>query len=560
MKKSSLYIIVFLTLLPLLTGGCGETSNDDSRLLQADSMMNQNPDSAKALLEAIDARGLKSDADVAYHALLLSQARYRCYEVATSDSLINVALNYYQSHEGNRERLTRALIYKGAVMQELGQPQIAMTHYKRALATVEDDDYFTQGYIRLRIGNIYRDNIVADSTDIMMFKEALHFFKLVPDSFYILTCLAEIGSSYNKNNPDSVMPYLMQADTLARQINALSLLDVNQMFIAEYKMFSKNHEDVEEAKQIALSLLKRHDIIERVQDPLMIASYTLAKQNKTDSARFYLSQARDLLQSPNDSVFYYKCMAEAAISQGDIRQYQYYFEAADNLSDSLVCNDLLLKLRDVDAKYDNEVLKNDNQRKNTTIALVVLGGLLLLSLLSLAMILISHRNAKQRRLLRENEDMIERLHDETTELKSQLDGNQIMNESLKSTIRDQIDSFAQLVEEVRTEFSQDSAKFNRLLKKKYGLKQPDSCFWSGLRSYVDYTSNDIIKNTKASCPELIDSDLQFLTLYCCGLPTTAIMVCMGYNDPHSVYNKRHRVEKILGADNLDEYILKFKEK
>ena len=33
------------------------------------------------------------------------------------------------------------------------------------------------------------------------------------------------------------------------------------------------------------------------------------------------------------------------------------------------------------------------------------------------------------------------------------------------------------------------------------------------------------------------------------------MICMGYNDPHSVYNKRCRIAAILGTnDALDGYI------
>lgn len=58
---------------------------------------------------------------------------------------------------------------------------------------------------------------------------------------------------------------------------------------------------------------------------------------------------------------------------------------------------------------------------------------------------------------------------------------------------------------------------------------------------------------------LIDSDLNFLSLYCCDLPTTVIMACMGYKEAHSVYNKKRRLAEIIVCpDGLDEYILEYK--
>ena len=61
------------------------------------------------------------------------------------------------------------------------------------------------------------------------------------------------------------------------------------------------------------------------------------------------------------------------------------------------------------------------------------------------------------------------------------------------------------------------------------------------------------------CPELSKTDVDFLSLYCCDLPTTVIMVSMGYNDVHSVYNKKRRVAEALQLDgSLDDYILMVK--
>ena len=77
------------------------TPDYDGRLVQADSLLRCNdPDSALRLLSGLDGAKLPSAGDRAYHALLLTQAQYRCYADITSDSTINVALDYYRHHDG----------------------------------------------------------------------------------------------------------------------------------------------------------------------------------------------------------------------------------------------------------------------------------------------------------------------------------------------------------------------------------------------------------------------------------------------------------------------------
>ena len=559
MRKMFHLVFPMLIAMTWLLSCCGRSQ--DERLTAADSLMRHAADSALTVLSRMDQQGFTYDADRAYHALLLTQARYRCYEPATSDSLIDVALNYYKLHKGDREKLTRAYIYKGAVMEELGHHDEAMRYFKEAQATVSPDDHFNQGDINLRLGNIYRNQIVADSSDITFFKEALRHFEQVPDSFYILTCLAEIGSSYNKNNPDSVMPYLSRADAMSRRLNDAGLLAINQIFIAEHKMYSHNVQDVDTAKQIALNLQSEKASLDadNLKEAQLIAALTLAKQNKPDSAQLYLSEAGGHLQSAADTIFYYRCCAEAARSRGDINRYHFYNEKAVYHADSCMQNDMQFKLKDIESRYDNEKLNNEKLRYRNLMTAAVLGSLLALCALAVVLLLISKRNARQRQRLMESEDIIERLRGDVANMQTRLDNQLGMNENLKATISRQIDTFAQLVEQHRKEFTKNPSKFDELFRKSYSVKQPDGSFWEGLRDYADSTFNGIVSRSVESCPSLTERDLNFLSLCCCELPPTVIMVCMGYNEIHSVYNKKRRLALALGrSDKLEEYIAEFK--
>ena len=122
-------VILYLSILAVVSiAGCDSRHSYDARLRTADSLLRvNNPDSALQVLSVMDSAGLRSASDRAYHALLLTQAQYRSYADISSDSTINVALDYYKRHDGEQEKLTRSYIYKGAVTEVLGNPESAMT-------------------------------------------------------------------------------------------------------------------------------------------------------------------------------------------------------------------------------------------------------------------------------------------------------------------------------------------------------------------------------------------------------------------------------------------------
>lgn len=557
-KKSKTQVFIpVLVVLVFVLGGChGQSNRYDPRLIAADSVLRMNnPDSALRLLDAIDGARLSSAGDRAYHALLLTQAQYRCYVDITSDSMINVALDYYKQHEGEQEKLTRAYLYKGAVTNLLGDPEGAISFYKEAIDAAVPDDHFNLGYANMRLGSLYRDNLVTDSADITFLKRALYHFQQVPDSFYIALCLSTIGGSYVAAiKRDSALIYLEQADTLIRALNLTSIGIQNARYLADLKMFSHDIDDIMEAKDIAVSLCGKET--SEQHHLLLIAAYTLAKLNKADSANYYLKQVEEGNLTDGLKVLYNDCYAELARCHGDLGLFEQYYRRADNISDSLQTSYLQFQLRDVESKYDNEALKYKALRYRDNWMMSLLGALLVISILTIALMMISRKSAQRKRQIADSEETIERLRNDSVQLSALLAKNHAMSEELKATIRHQIDTFTQLVELHFTQFAQFPKKFGELFSKTYSLNQPDLSFWAGIRSYADSTCDGIITRTLEEHPSLAESDVRFLSLCCCNLPTTVIMACMGYNDLHSIYNKKRRLAQELGlTGKLDDYIL-----
>lgn len=544
----------------LVLTGCHQSAGYDSRLLNADSLVRQDADKGLAFLKSLDSHEWDDEGNHAYYALLLTQARYRCYERATSDSTINQALDYYQRHPDETEKLTRCYIFKGAVMEELGQQDAAVNNYKRAMDVALPDDHYNQGYARLRLGNIYRDNYVADSTDIKLFKQALHHFEAVPDSFYILTCISAIGGSFSRYNNDSAMTYLQQAAPLAKRLHERRIEQNTLIYIADIKMFSPEAHDVEAAKGIALSLLNAADCpMERKDHLLMIAALTLAKQHKPDSSALYLKQVNTSQLSDGLRLFYHNCLAEEAKCRQDIDGFQYHYDQCTHISDSISNNNNQIRLREIETKYDNQQLKYENMRYQSRLTISILAGLLIASLLAIALRAFWRKAARRKQRLLEAEEAIDRMHQDLALLEVQLNNEQEMNDNLKDAIQHQVETFSRLVEMHVSQTGGKHKEFERLFKESYRKGGPDRSFWKGLRAYANSRMNDIISKTHDAYPMLKDSDLNFLSLYSLRLPPTVIMACMGYQDTHSFYNKRRRIAEKMALDiPLEDYIEGFR--
>lgn len=79
--------------------------------------------------------------------------------------MINRAVAYYE-HHGPQERLTRALLYRGAVLDELGRPADAMLSYKKAEFAADTADYRNLALIHLGIAEMYKGLYAGNGADI----------------------------------------------------------------------------------------------------------------------------------------------------------------------------------------------------------------------------------------------------------------------------------------------------------------------------------------------------------------------------------------------------------
>ena len=156
MKRISLLYSLIISLC-LLISSCNHGSVTTSILSEAEKVMTEYPDSALKLLQSIpNPEGLTGKAQADY-ALLYSQALDKNYIDTANDSLIQVAVNYYQDRSDTKARFY-TYYYLGRVHVNGGRLDLATLAFMNAEQEVEalGDDY-AAGLLYRQMGDIYRE-------------------------------------------------------------------------------------------------------------------------------------------------------------------------------------------------------------------------------------------------------------------------------------------------------------------------------------------------------------------------------------------------------------------
>lgn len=139
--------------LTVALGACHSGSEMRRALLRADSLMYSRPDSALAILRALDT-DKATEAQFARYALLLTKAKYRNNVYEPDDSLISVAVDYYAGRGDSLEM--QSLFYKGELKRWQNNSNDALILLaKAARIAVANNDRLFQGLIYRTQAEIY---------------------------------------------------------------------------------------------------------------------------------------------------------------------------------------------------------------------------------------------------------------------------------------------------------------------------------------------------------------------------------------------------------------------
>jgi len=576
--KHLLVVILLLMagLVATVTGCRGTRVPDDVRLVAADSLLASAPDSALALVEALALDSLATDGDRAYRDLLLTQARYKCYIIATSDSDINRALGYYRAHSGEQEKLTRAYIYKGAVMEELGHPDSAMLYYKHAEATAAPDDYFNLGYDRLH--------------------KAANSFTAANDTNYLIIAIGSLGALYTSSDKSLSKEYLQNAISLAEAIGSPKRFRYQSKLAGIY--FYQG--DYINAKNLAMDILQHGRSVCEEDQFYYYAARSFIKLSCLDSAYY----VKSIIPPPSerlDSMNHYLLEAELAQAEHRYKDFAFYLGESKKIDDRILTNSLESNIAEVELKWDancfNEQDKKRIYGRTLFVSAIIILSILLVSIWLVERVIkrrirryqsdldstqqeleetIDKYNAKirecesaiskQKELLskRDNNSLKPILEENNNELHSQ---HLVMNEQVATVIRSRLSALNELYYDIRIKSSSQIPLYKHPLPLMSLIKElndekrllyvtPKSSFWKKLKMSVDGEYMGIATFVEENFPQLTPGEHHLFWLLCARISPQIIKLCMNYSNAVTVSNyKRKLIRERMGLDmKFEEFI------
>ena len=357
MKREKNILFILTILLLLACTACDRSARHvTEHLSQAEELIWAAPDSALHILESISTSRHLTGKEQADYAMLLSLAQYRCYIPVSSDSLINLAIEYYKD-KNDADKKGAAFYVKGCILEEYTKDiPNALLAYKEAEMCIPDMNekryvariYSSLGYIN---------------------KKSFHFEPA--KEYYQKAVQANIDGkdtvAYASNllNLSTLYYTLHQADSANRCINTLidiadSLNDLDLQVkiynnIANRKIFEKNYAEAEKYLIHAIRLSSPH-----FPDKLSLGLANLyvytGQKEKADSLFTHLLSCPDLLVRSNS---YLDLLNYFLTSHPKERSYLNHYIT---LTDSIYKENRAEEVGKIQQKYDNEVLARTNDQ------------------------------------------------------------------------------------------------------------------------------------------------------------------------------------------------------
>ena len=357
MKREKNILFILTILLLLACTACDRSARHvTEHLSQAEELIWTAPDSALHLLESISASRHLTGKEQADYALLLSLAQYRCYIPVSSDSLINLAIEYYKD-KNDADKKGAAFYVKGCILEEYCKDiPNALLAYKEAETCIPDmneKQYVARIYSSLGYVN----------------KKSFHFEPA--KEYYQKALQANIDGkdtvAYASNllNLSTLYYTLHQADSTNWCINTLiniadSLNDLDLQVkiynnIANRKIFEKNYAEAEKYLIHAIRLSSPHFPDKLSLELANLYAYTGQKE-KADSLFTHLLSCPDLLVRSNS---YLDLLNYFLASHPQEHSYLNHYIA---LTDSIYKENRAEEVGKIQQKYDNEVLARTNDQ------------------------------------------------------------------------------------------------------------------------------------------------------------------------------------------------------
>ena len=419
--RNTFYLILCLSFLVMCNDHPKELLPELSR---AESLIQHNTDSALMILDSMEVPSPSDKFQYATWCLLITQARDKNYIKHISDSLINMALDYFEKQDDPVRKAT-ALYYEGRVNHDLNNAEEAADYYLRARdAAKNTTDYRLLCLINIHLGTLYAYRGLADLA-LKAYENAYDYSIQLKDSTLISNSYSCLGRVSMLNNDwTKGLGYYKKAIGIAEQTGSLKALTLAYgEIVTVYRSLSMLDSCMyylDKSKKIE----EKHDISALPQTYLGIGE-TYYCMGQSDSAYFYLEKA---LNTTNP------------YTKQDATQTLYY-----------LCRDLgkyedAIQYNEQYWVYKQEKLLNINNKLENKL---LWGSIILLIIISILICFYQHKLVKKERTIQENRKQLEVRINHLHENENIIHENETLIKALSFQIEEHVGSQEHINDQVK---------------------------------------------------------------------------------------------------------------
>lgn len=533
------FLLINSILLPAFLSSCSPSVRHPL-LLRADSLMNTRPDSSLALLERIASPRELPEADRAFYALLLTQAKHKNYLPFPNDSLIKIAVEYYDSATQNL-LAAKAHYYLGATYRDRGSLAFAVEEYLTAIRLMPAENEF----LAMIYNNLAECYLDQDSYNVAM--DAYQKAYQLSSANMKLAYYPLRGMGYLflfQNQLDSALCYLQKAHDCVQAVRDSSKLPVIYNDFATVYEQKKDYARADEYASKAIGMACSGDLVKACfqKGELMLGL------NRPDSARYYFDKNSDVRDIQEKAARYYGLYRveerlgnwEAAVRNAD---------ACFLLYDSIQKISQHRELEKVMGNYQLDLYKRAlSQRQNSVICCLVVVFLFLLGMGGLCFLWKDRKRQKHymalhQELMQNRVDAMLLKENETAESEEE-------NADKLSKLREQ--QLEICLSLFRTTECYRKLQLMERAKPKQLIEMRGSC--QEINVTIRKAFIDVIQNLKECCPLLTHEDLFYCVLSLLRCSKTVMIELMNVS-PDALKMRKSRIKSKM-SEKLFNYIFR----
>lgn len=569
-------IFVPIVIASLLSFSCDRRIHE--QLDSVEESLSTNPSAAYESISSISPHEIRTKASRARYALLMSLAMDKNYIDTDNDSLIRVAVQYYEKHGGLKEKML-SMYMLGIVQRNAGNNVGAIVSLLKAKEQAEEfEDLHYIGLSARNIAEMYGSSNDEDSELLYYQESVLAFEKEGAPLYAAYSKLGEAQVYMAKGMSQKADSLLAELEKYSRNLDGTLFY-----YVLQNQAINNRYSDKPDADLI-VSLYREADSLRmniRETSDCGTLAWAYEKLGNRDSVNHYLSLAENRARTLLDSV--HLCNTRAAIynSRGDYQSVNEQYKMGIDLHNRMVFNRENQQLSNAISDYNRQEAARQSVIAGYRLHLLILSifAILFLIIVLIQVVIIRRRQIQEKnRIIQEREGKIEekmaQIQEIAEELRVSRTGQSELSQRINGLIREKItivkmcaDAYDAVKNGKKTKDPYHYLDVDPLQRKAEQMQQflsaldkfrNDDSLFSLLEDSVNASHSNIMSNLRVACskdvmdkPRFEEDDFRMLMLFYAGIPDRTISFLMDMSFASVRTRKTRYKERLLRPDIAD---------